>query len=468
MSTSKKISKRLGLTAFLFAALPLSTALAAQDAAPPPTSPPAPPPPEATTATPAPPPPSSSVPAAPAPEAAPPPPPETAAKPSAPEAPRPAPEAKDEHKKDEHKDKEKEKHWYEKLSLKGYTQLRYNRLLESNEKYVTPGDKSIGKDGGFSLRRARLVVSGDVHPHVSVYLQTEFASGIGDITAVATIRDWYADLYLDKKKEFRFRMGESKIPFGFENPQSSSNRAPLDRADALNSGVPGERDLGIIFYWTPAKAQKLFKHLVDDGLKGSGNYGVAALGIYNGQTINTKEIGKQPHAVARLAYPFQIGGQILELGAGGYTGKYTIKKDEDVMGTSSDNAYNDARVYGQIVLYPQPIGFQAEFNYGTGPQFKDGSIRNVPLHGGYAMLIAHAWKFYPFVRAQYYQGAYKTDTNVPEYKMKEIEFGTEFAPIKNFEATVSYMIGQRPNLKEPEATRMQDGRLLRIQLQANY
>lgn len=176
----------------------------------------------------------------------------------------------------------------------------------------------------------------------------------------------------------------------------------------------------------------------------------------------------EPHVVARLAYPFQIGKQVLEVGGGGYTGKFYIKKDEDVASTREDDDFTDARVYGQVVLYPQPIGFQAEFNYGTGPQFKDGAIRNVPLHGGYAMLIAHVWKFYPFVRAQYYQGAWKTDTNVPEYKMKEIEFGTEFQPIKNFEIATSYMIGSRPNVKLDEAERPQTGRLLRIQLQLNY
>ncbi len=461
-------SKHLGFTALFFASLVSPSIVAAQDAAPPP-----PPVPTDSAPTPVTPPPTTTPtppPATPAPSAAPqtPPPPPPAAPASTAETPKPAaePEKKDGAKTDEHK--EKDKSWYEKLSIRGYMQLRYNRLLESNEDYVSPNDKSIGKDGGFLIRRARLIVQGDVHPHVGVYLQGDFASGIGDLTHAATIRDWYADLNIDKEKEFRFRIGQSKVPYGFENMQSSQNRGPLDRADGLNSALPSERDLGIMFYWTPKGAQKTLRKLVDDGLKGSGNYGVAGLGVYNGQSTNAKEKGMEPHVVARLAYPFHIGKQILELGGGGYTGKFYVKQDDDVEGTSEDGGYTDARVYGQVVLYPQPIGFQAEFNYGTGPQFKDGSIRNVPLQGGYVMLIGHIWKFFPFVRAQYYQGAWKTDTNVPEYKMKEIEFGTEFQPIKNFEVAVTYMIGQRPNFKLDEAERMQNGRLLRVQLQANY
>jgi hypothetical protein len=38
-------------------------------------------------------------------------------------------------------------------------------------------------------------------------------------------------------KEYRVRIGQSKVPYGFENLQSSQNRLSLDRNDALNSAV---------------------------------------------------------------------------------------------------------------------------------------------------------------------------------------------------------------------------------------
>jgi phosphate-selective porin len=74
-------------------------------------------------------------------------------------------------------------------------------------------------------------------------------------------------------KEFRLRVGQSKVPFGFENLQSSQNRLTLDRNDALNSAVANERDLGAFFYW-PSKIRERFAMLVKDGYKGSGDYGV--------------------------------------------------------------------------------------------------------------------------------------------------------------------------------------------------
>jgi hypothetical protein len=65
----------------------------------------------------------------------------------------------------------------------------------------------------------------------------------------------------------------------------------LDRNDALNSAVANERDLGAFFYWAPSKIRERFAMLVKDGYKGSGDYGVFAFGVYNGQTpIGQKEI----------------------------------------------------------------------------------------------------------------------------------------------------------------------------------
>ena len=63
--------------------------------------------------------------------------------------------------------------WYEPLSLRGYGQLRYNRLFESNRSSTCPCDRSIGNNQGFFLGRAGLVLSGEVHERVSIYIQPD-------------------------------------------------------------------------------------------------------------------------------------------------------------------------------------------------------------------------------------------------------------------------------------------------------
>jgi hypothetical protein len=94
----------------------------------------------------------------------------------------------------------------------------------------------------------------------------------------------------------------------------------MDRSDALNSAVAGERDLGAFIYYAPADIRKRFKQLTDTGLKGSGDYGVIGVGVYEGQTINQSDQNTNKHVVLRLTYPFLFGQQLLEAGVSGYTG----------------------------------------------------------------------------------------------------------------------------------------------------
>ena len=90
-------------------------------------------------------------------------------------------------------------------------------------------------------------------------------------------------------KELRIRAGLSKIPLGLKLLQSSQQRLAFDRSDAINSAVPGERDTGIFIYYSPAETRKLFRSLSIQGLKGSGDYGVLGIGVYNGEGINVSE-----------------------------------------------------------------------------------------------------------------------------------------------------------------------------------
>jgi len=124
--------------------------------------------------------------------------------------------------------------------------MRDNGIFASNDNYrCEQCDRSIGPNNNLFLRRARLVISGNVSDHVAVYIQPDFASASGTNLHFAQLRDAYFDLSFDKKKEHRIRAGQSKIPFGFEEMQSSQNRLDLDRTDALNSAFPNERDIGI-------------------------------------------------------------------------------------------------------------------------------------------------------------------------------------------------------------------------------
>lgn len=364
------------------------------------------------------------------------------------------------HAQDQAQDKKISSKWYERLSIRGYTQVRYNNIAATNDDLTNPGDRFIGPNSNLSIRRARIVISGDVHEHVSVYLQPDFAVAIGDQLNVAIMRDWYADIFFDKLKEFRLRVGQSKVPFGYENLQSSSVRLPFDRADAFST-FRDERDVGVFFYWAPDEIRDRFKYLASN-LKGSGDYGVFALGVFNGQGANTRDLNPSMHVVSRVTWPFLIGEQYLEVGGGGYAGRFTPRR---AAGIGGDERFNDIRGAISFVLYPQPFGIQAEWNVGVGPQLVDGAIEDEWLNGGYVLLSYNAGAFFPYARASYFDGARKNDTNTPRFLSREIEAGVEWQINKALELTAAYNVARRTNVA---LDTFEDGGFGRLQLQFSY
>ncbi|WP_413623523.1 porin [Luteibacter sp. Lutesp34] len=377
------------------------------------------------------------------------------------------------------------KAWYEKIGIRGYVQMRYNQELSGDaESLKSPGDRFIGREQGFGVRRARVVISGDVSDRMSIYIQSDLAStpSGSSTTHFAQLRDGYADLWLDKAKTWRIRAGQSKIPYGWEDLQSSQNRLAPDRADALNSGVRDERDLGVIAYWSPAVAKERFAYLQKSGLKGSGDYGMVGFGVYNGQGANRPDRNDQLHSVIHFSYPFKFAnGQFLEVGADAYAGRYKVSTAAATIDGATftprvdapEAGSTDRRVAAHVVYYPQPFGFQAEWTVGKGPELDIGrrTIRTKSLRGGYAQVM---YKFdggygslMPYAKWQTYRGAAKFDTNAPRMEVDELEAGVEWQPSNAVELAVAWANMRRTDVSAAPYRRV-DGQLLRAQLQVNY
>ena len=379
-----------------------------------------------------------------------------------------------------------EEHWYDRISLRGYAQVRYNGLFSTNDKVSCDQcDKSWGTtstatdakaNNGLFIRRARLVFSGQVHPNVFFYFQPDFASSPSTgIQNFVQIRDLYFDVSFDAKREYRVRVGQSKIPYGFENMQSSSQRLTLDRADGINSSIANERDLGIFFYWAPAEIRKRFEMLVKDGYKGSGDFGVFAFGAYNGQIANKIDGNRDLNVVARITYPFVIGNQIIEPGIQAYTGKWAFTGEVSSGVAVNDPQYiKDQRIGATFVLYPKPFGIQTEYNIGTGPRYNTAtkSVDVTDLNGGY-VLLNYKWDIkkqhiYPFAKFQYYDGGKKYEKDARSYVVRDYQIGVEWQPIKAFELTAEYVIADRTFEDSALPINRQQGNLLRLQAQFNF
>lgn len=411
--------------------------------------------------------------------------------------------------------KKEKKNWTSHINLRGYVQNRSTTMLGGDDGINLWSDRSVGDDqslgGGdknFLIRRARVIIFGDFGDHLSYYIQPDFASSAGTTGNVAQLRDAYGDINIDKEKVHRFRVGQSKVPYGFENLQSSSNRLALDRVDALNSAVRDERDLGVFYYYTPDTVQKLFKEINDLGLKHSGNYGMFGIGLYNGQGANRAEQNDNHHVVARFTYPWKTEtGQIFEAGIQAYHGQYVASTGSyrtqlsrtgvlalnnvqkavaasadgltpgvpvgcsTVTTAAQDNAgvrstctpriadedrrgINDERIGISFMMYPQPFGLQAEWNWGKTPglDIDTNKIEEQTLNGGYvqAMYMLKDWHnwgtFTPFVKWQYFDGYNKAETNAPKNNVNDWEWGLEWQIAPEVELTAVYHHMKRNNL----------------------
>lgn len=375
------------------------------------------------------------------------------------------------------------------IKIRGYTQLRFNEII-SGDKDAPSGrsrlrsvhDGSIGPDSNFFIRRLRLVFQGDLGHGVSFYLQPDFAAAVNNQSSgerrdnYLQLRDAYVDVALDKAHRLKLRAGQQKVPFGWENLQSSSNRIPLDRSDAMNSAVPSERDLGLTAYYTPAHVEEIWDELENEGQKLFGNYGAFGVGIYNGQGINRPERNESVMSVAMATWPFRLDGigldgQVLELGGAVMHNK--VRPEVRAGGVTEEN-FEEHRVGLHAVLYPRPFGIQAEWNFGKTPEFDTASqsIELKKASGGYVMAmyrIPHVGEgtLIPYARWERYKGGWKAAVNSPRLDTNDIELGVEWTPFKPIELTLAYARMKRREADE-RRTGQAKGDVLRAQIQWNY
>jgi len=416
--------------------------------------------------------------------------------------------------------KKRDKDWTSHINIRGYVQNRVTALQGGDEGAVLWPDPSFGSDTSgdgrgqnFRIRRARIIFSGKIGDHLDFYIQPDFAStptgATGSGNNFAQLRDAYGDINITKNKVHRIRVGQSKVPYGYENLQSSSNRLSLDRVDALNSAVRDERDTGAFYYYTPETVQALFKEIADTGLKHTGNYGMLGFGFYMGQGANVNDVNDNWHTVARFTYPWKTeSGQIYEAGIQGYKGRYvrTAGKylkapgNEKTAAIASQNLFGsqstptgefeDERVAVSFRMYPQPWGLEGEWTSGKTPGLEinegsSGTIANRNLNGGYIqgsyfandvyLFNSNIGNLIPFIKWQYFDGYNKAETNAPKNQVNDWEFGLEWQIAPEVELAAVYHRMKRTNMTTSGEFNTKNGSYrtfeadaLRLQLQYNF
>lgn len=340
--------------------------------------------------------------------------------------------------------------WYERIRINGYTQFRYN-LGATSSKFDLPLNDSFGDQNGneFYVRRLRLVLQGQVSERVAFFTQFALEGGQQQLENREII-DAYMDYYLTKDRVHRFRLGLHRVPNAFDTYRSSTNRQEMDRHESIQSGAPGERDLGIAYYWSPKVAQERFSELAAYH-NGPGDYGVFGIMVYNGQTRNRDEFNKDKHIGAKLAYPFQFqNGRLLEAGVLAFHGTFAVTPSAGATcpGTLNNTGCDvkDQRVTGYLWTPPQPWGLLAEFTVGRGPKRNAaGVIDESSLHGGYVQGY-YTWRYSdvgmltPYVRWGEYYGGFKSLAGAPDGQSRTWNLGLVWEPDTHLRFTADYVI----------------------------
>jgi predicted porin len=135
--------------------------------------------------------------------------------------------------------------------------------------------------------------------------------------------------------------------------------------------------------------------------------------------------------------------------------------------------YLDERVGVHFILYPQPFGLQAEWNWGHGPQLNGARTRivNGNVQGGYVQgmyKVDHQWgTSIPYVRWQEYDGGKKHRTNAPFNVVREWEVGVEHQFSKSLEFTIAYVRSKRTDTQNAPYV-IHEGDIVRTQLQWSF
>jgi len=357
---------------------------------------------------------------------------------------------------------------FESVSVKGYMQIRYNDLYNSQPSIPSPEGE------GFVLKTLNISVSSRIHERLFVFFQPDFAGGIGENKHVARLSDAYSDIYLDKNDVFRLRVGLSRVPFGYEHLQSGKHRLGLETSEACTNTWSNGRDLGMLLVWTPANRQEIFQTI--STMKGTGDYGVFAIGLVNGRQTNTTDNNKNKHLIARFCYPFYLKKQLIEASVQAYIGKIRLSEKNltNMVKTNSQQEYEDKRVASTLSIYTNPIGVRAEYTVGKSARFNamTDSIELANLYGGYLLvntqLSMGRQRIYPFIQYSYYSGGRQHARDAQNIHLTNWECGIEWHLNKHIELTVIYS----DKAQTSDDTSMKNHRInqkcVRMQIQTHF
>ncbi len=351
--------------------------------------------------------------------------------------------------------------WYERIRITGYVQMRYSMINNGKCDISLSDTNACTNPQEIYLRRIRMVFSGQVSERLFFYLQPAFEGDGFNTGNSVDLVDAFADYMVTKDRQHRLRFGMHRVLNSFDTFRTSGQRQELDRHESIQSGAPGERDLGVSYYWTSEIAQQRYQTLTQYH-NGPGDYGNFGIMVYNGQGRNKAELNANKGVSVRLAHPFELpNGRLVEVGAHGYYNQFVAQSSGAVVIGAPNSTTANTRCYRNLLgnggcqvldervnMYlwtpPQPWGIMAEYTFGRGPERDNvGILRPQDLHGGYVQ-GNYTWRYSytglltPYVRWGEYYGGNKNSQGVA-YLTRNVNVGLVWEPDTHWRFVAEYL-----------------------------
>lgn len=247
------------------------------------------------------------------------------------------------------------------LQIGGYGQIRVTNVGNS------AGDRTAPHDNfDFQLARFRPRLTYYMDPHWQADLQVNVNTRGATATSFQA-RDAYIEYHNGKNNQYALRLGQQKVPFGFETfVEGDEQRPALERARYHDVLAPDQRDPGLGILWNPRRlpvTQALFRGPL------------VAVGVFNGSGTNRQDNDESKNLIAAARYPL---GQHHTLGISGISGTFSRAPGQtfvrQVVDLDWESYYGRLRTQAEVML-GRNLGHDINGGYGQ-VEYRTGAPGN--------------------------------------------------------------------------------------------
>ena len=309
------------------------------------------------------------------------------------------------------------------LSISGWMNIQYDY-----ESQLLNDGLTLDQVNTFNVRRARLDFKGNLCKNVEFRVQ-------GDLAGTPKLVDGFVKIKL--QKYFNIQVGQFKIPFTFENPQSPLTLEGVEYAQVISklsgysdiSGVStysGGRDVGIMIYGNVFKFERNGKEIPILTYK---------LGMFNGNGMNKKDANLSKDIAGSVEVCPGVEG--LMLAASYYGGNYYLSA------ANKDNANRDRFTVGGKYENGR-LTVRSEYIIGTTEMAEGAETYNLNsdgfyVTGGYWFNIKNQ-RIRPVARYDFF----RKNIDTPETNSTYYMVGVDWWPYKNLRLLVNYTMKDKP------------------------